>query len=89
MNIIWYNRFNINQYDFRKDDYISVKFTVIIQKEDKWYVAKCIENNIASQGKSIEEAMKNLSEAISLYYEDNELDNISSPVFITTLEVAI
>jgi predicted RNase H-like HicB family nuclease len=68
---------------------MSVKFTVIIQKEENWYVAKCVENYVASQGKTIEEAMENLSEAIALYYEDNELDDISAPVFITTMEVAI
>lgn len=68
---------------------MSVKFTVVIQKEESWYVAKCIENNVTSQGKTIEESMENLSEAISLYYEDNEIESISSPVFITTMEVAI
>lgn len=68
---------------------MSVKFTVVIQKEDNWYVAKCVENNVTSQGKTIEESMENLSEAISLYYEDNEIENIFTPVFITTMEVAI
>ena len=68
---------------------MSVKFTVIIQKEENWYVAKCVENDVASQGKDIEEAMVNLSEAIALYYEDKELGDISTPVFITTMEVAI
>jgi predicted RNase H-like HicB family nuclease len=68
---------------------MSVKFTVFIQKEENWYVAKCLENNVASQGRTIEESMDNLSEAISLYYEDNEIENLSSPVFITTMEVAI
>ena len=68
---------------------MSVKFTVIIQKEENWFVAKCVENDVASQGETIEKAMENLSEAISLYYEDNELDDMSAPVFITTIEVAI
>ena len=45
------------------------KGTVKIEKEDDWYVATCIENNIASQGKRIDEAMENLKEAIALYYE--------------------
>lgn len=71
------------------DDNVSVKFTVIIQKEEDWYVAKCVENNVASQGRSIEDAMKNLEEAVSLYYEDNEIEDVSSPVFVTTMEVAI
>jgi len=34
---------------------MSLKFTVVIQKEDDWYVAKCIENGVASQGKTIED----------------------------------
>jgi predicted RNase H-like HicB family nuclease len=33
-------------------------------------VATCLENNIASQGRTIDEAMENLKEAITLYYED-------------------
>lgn len=51
---------------------MSFKYNVIIEKEEEWYVAKCIDNNIASQGKTIEEALKNLKEAIELYYEDEK-----------------
>jgi len=50
---------------------MSVQVTAIIQKEDDWYVAKCVENNVASQGRTIEEAISNLTEAIQLYYEDD------------------
>ena len=46
---------------------MSIKYNVIIQKEENWYVAKCIDNNIVSQGKNIEEAIKNLKEALELY----------------------
>lgn len=49
---------------------MSIKYNVIIQKENDWYVAKCIDNNVASQGKSIEEALANLKEAVELYYQD-------------------
>ena len=68
---------------------MSFKFTVVIQKEDEWYVAKCIENSVASQGKTIEESTANLKEAIELYYEDNEPEIVATPAFVTTLEVAI
>ena len=67
---------------------MSIKYNVIIQKEDDWYVAKCIDNNVASQGKSIEEALKNLKEAIELYYEDEE-PVIPKQLLVTTLEVSI
>ncbi|MCL2766763.1 MAG: type II toxin-antitoxin system HicB family antitoxin [Peptococcaceae bacterium] len=43
--------------------------TVVIQKEDDWFVAKCLENSVASQARSIDEAMNNLREAIELYME--------------------
>ena len=48
-------------------------FTVAIQKEDDWYVARCLENSVASQGKTMEEAMNNLSEALELFYDDEAL----------------
>ncbi len=67
---------------------MSVKSTVFIQKEDNWYVATSIETGVASQGKSIDEALSNLSEALSLYFEDN-IPEQQEPVFITTLEVAV
>jgi len=70
------------------------KGTIKIEQEENWYVATCLENNIASQGKTIDEAMIKLKEAISLYYEDEEnsedlqyLQN--DQVFITRLEMAI
>ncbi len=68
---------------------MSIKVTVLIQKEDNWYVAKCLENSVASQGKTIEEALDNVREALELYYEDEPPDLINSPTYITTLEVVI
>ncbi|GMO35771.1 MAG: hypothetical protein Ta2B_15910 [Termitinemataceae bacterium] len=49
---------------------MNFKGTVIIQKDDNWYVATCLENNIASQGKTIDTAIENLKEAVSLFYEE-------------------
>lgn len=67
---------------------MKVKYNVVIQKEEEWYVAKCLDNSVASQGKTIEEALSNLKEAIELY---NESEEVVTPkeMFITTLEVAI
>jgi len=48
---------------------MSKSFTVAIQREDDWFVAKCLENNVASQGKTMDEATDNSHEALSLYYE--------------------
>jgi len=73
---------------------MTFKGTVKIEQEESRYVATCLENNIASQGKTIDEAMTNLREAISLYYEDEDkMDELnfmqSEQVYITRLEMAI
>ena len=48
---------------------MSKRFTAVITKEEKWYVAHCIELGVVSQGKTIEEAQANLKEAVALYIE--------------------
>ena len=45
------------------------KLTAMIEKEGDGYVALCPELDIASQGNSVEEARKNLAEALSLFFE--------------------
>jgi len=71
---------------------MTFKVTIIIKKEDDWFVATCLENNIASQGKTIDEATENLKEAIELFYEDETEEKIVLPyeqVYITSLEIAL
>ena len=68
---------------------MSFRGTVIIKEEEDWFVATCLENDIASQGKTINEAIDNLKEAIALYYEDEEYSSIiqNKPVYVTTMEM--
>ncbi len=68
---------------------MSIKCTIYIQEEDNWYVATDVVSGVASQGKTIDESLKNLQEALSLYYEDNKPSEKEAPIFITTMEVAI
>jgi len=66
------------------------KVTAIVQQDDNWYVAKCLENSVASQGKTVEEAIANLKEALELYYEDISSDIVEPrQTFVTTLEVTV
>lgn len=68
---------------------MSVKCTVVIQKEESWYVATDVVTGVASQGKTIDESIDNLKEALSLYFEDNTPNVTNTSVFVTTMEVAI
>ena len=69
------------------------QLTAIIEREDNNYVALCPEVDIVSQGNSIEEAKKNLQEALELFFECASQEEINSrlhdEVYITSLEVAI
>ncbi|MGN1327089.1 MAG: type II toxin-antitoxin system HicB family antitoxin [Clostridia bacterium] len=66
---------------------MKIKYNIIVQKEEEWYVAKCIENSVASQGKTIDEALANLREALELYNEKEPEE--SKVVLVTTMEVAV
>jgi predicted RNase H-like HicB family nuclease len=61
---------------------------VIITEEENWIVAKDVNSEVASQGKTINEALDNLREALELYYDGNHAE-ICRPVYLTTLEVTV
>ncbi|MEA5564918.1 MULTISPECIES: type II toxin-antitoxin system HicB family antitoxin [unclassified Anabaena] len=44
-------------------------FTASIWQEGDWFVAQCLEIDIASQGETETEALSNLEEAVSLHFE--------------------
>jgi predicted RNase H-like HicB family nuclease len=41
-----------------------------VTPDGDWYVARCLEVEVASQGRTIDEAPANLREALELYFED-------------------
>jgi predicted RNase H-like HicB family nuclease len=44
------------------------KFTAAISREGRWYVAQCLEIDIASQGRTEKTALKNLADALKLHF---------------------
>lgn len=69
---------------------MTYKSTAIINKEGKWFVAHSAELGVVSQGKTIEEASRNLGEAVLLYLENapahKRILSKAHPV-ITSIEV--
>ena len=47
-----------------------MQLQTVIWKEDKMYIIKEAITGVTTQGKTIEEAIKNIKEAISLYLEE-------------------
>ena len=70
---------------------MTYRFTTIINKEKKWYVAHCVELGVVSQGKTIEKSKKNLREAVELYLENQPESKkylSKEAPLITTLELS-
>lgn len=67
--------------------------TAIIEREGDGYVSLCPELDIASQGDTIEEARRNLVEAVELFFETASPNEVAvrmqSEVYITPIEVSV
>jgi predicted RNase H-like HicB family nuclease len=65
-----------------------MRLTAAITHEPPWYVARCLEVEVASQGESVEEALANLKEALELYFEDGSGPDVGEPPIIASVEIA-
>lgn len=58
-----------------------MRLTAAVNHEPSWYVARCLEVEVTSQGENVERALKDLGEALELYFEDQSLpDRIDTPI---------
>ncbi|MDO3379781.1 type II toxin-antitoxin system HicB family antitoxin [Geoalkalibacter halelectricus] len=48
------------------------QFKYVIYREDRYFVAQCLNVDVSSFGETIDEAAANLKEAVELYFEGNE-----------------
>jgi predicted RNase H-like HicB family nuclease len=68
----------------------QVRLTAAITHEGSWYVARCLEVDVASQGETPDEARINLIEALELYFEDEGTSgDVIEPPVIVALDVAV
>jgi predicted RNase H-like HicB family nuclease len=70
----------------------TTSYTAIIEKEGDVYVALCPELDIASQGATVEEAKANLTEAVELFLECADPDEVRrrtrGELFVTRFEAS-
>lgn len=59
----------------------------IIEREDDGYVALCPELDIASQGNTVEEARHNLIEALELFFETADPNEVESRLHVRFLKL--
>lgn len=69
------------------------QLTAVIEREGDGFVSLCPQLDIASQGNTIEEARKNLTEAVELFFETaspSEIkERLHSEVYVSNIEVAV
>jgi predicted RNase H-like HicB family nuclease len=65
-------------------------YTAIIEKDGELYAALCPELDVASQGATVEEATSNLREAVELFLECADPEElrrrVRTEVFVTRIE---
>ena len=67
----------------------SIQFTAAITREGDWYVARCLQVEVTSQGETVEGALANLREALELYFEDDPLPaDVQAPI-IAPVDITI
>ena len=61
-------------------------FAATVWQEGKWYVAQCLEVDVASQGETEAEALANLKEALELHFEP---PHATRPPDVVKIEVEV
>lgn len=60
-----------------------------IRKGEKYYISECLEIPVVTQGKTLDEAVANLREAVALHLEGEDLEQLGlaqNPTLIITME---
>jgi predicted RNase H-like HicB family nuclease len=65
------------------------RFTAAVTHEGEWYVARCLEVEVTSQGPTFESALVNLREALELFFEDASLADVPPAPIIAPVEAEI
>jgi len=67
-------------------------FTAILEREGDGYVALCPELDVASQGRTVEEATANLREAVELFLDSADPSEVEErlrgEVYVTRFDAA-
>jgi predicted RNase H-like HicB family nuclease len=61
-----------------------------LRKGEQYYIAECMEINVVTQGRTLDEVIANLQEAVSLHLEDEDLQDFGlapHPTLVLTMEL--
>jgi predicted RNase H-like HicB family nuclease len=61
----------------------------VVWRDGEYYVARCVEVEVASQGATVEDALEHLTEALELYFEDAPPPQARSFVAVAPVDVRL
>ena len=65
------------------------RVSAVFQSDGEWFVARCLDFPVTTQGRTLAAAKKNLQEAVELYLETwHESETTTREVYLTSIEVA-
>ncbi|GAA3441089.1 type II toxin-antitoxin system HicB family antitoxin [Planomonospora venezuelensis] len=68
----------------------TVRLTATVTPDDEgWYVARCLQVEVTSQGRTVDEALANLREALELYYEDEPAPEAYEQPIVAPVEIRL
>jgi len=62
----------------------------VVRRGEQYYVAECVEIAVVTQGKTLDDTIKNLREAVELHLQGEDLSELGlapNPTLIVTMEV--
>jgi predicted RNase H-like HicB family nuclease len=62
----------------------------VVRKGDKLYIAECVEIAVMTQGRTLDETLTNLQEAVALHLQGEEASEfgfIGNPTILVTMEL--
>ena len=74
----------------QKAEALQHTIKAFIRRGEQYYVAECLEIPVVTQGKTIDETVDNLREAVSLHMEGEDLSELGltpNPTLLITMEV--
>ena len=63
----------------------------VFQNDGEWFIARCLDVPVTTQGRTLVVAKKNLAEAVELYFETRggpKRTKAPQEVYLTSMEVA-
>lgn len=71
-------------------EYLQHSIKAFVRKGEDYYIAECLNIAVATQGKTLDETIANLKEAVSLHLENEDLSEFglaSNPILLVTMEM--